>query len=144
MIHGGVEARPNAVLAFKREGYTKSTISLGDMATYLNYEGFWAMAKKHWRMSVGEFYRSYNKGAFVKALQRLIPDLRASDVHPAGAGVRAQALEPSGLVRQQLLERASHESRHRTCVTGIRRPRATRRIVGDEHAIHKPKKSAIA
>jgi L-2-hydroxyglutarate oxidase len=96
MIHGGVEAGPNAVLALRREGYTKSSISAGDLAELFTYEGFWAMARKHWQMSLGEFHRSFSKPAFVRALQRLIPELRESDVHPAGAGVRAQALEPNG------------------------------------------------
>ncbi len=98
MIHGGVEAGPNAVLAFKREGYTKSTISLRDIAEILIYPGFWHLAKKHWRMSLGEFHRSFSKRAFVTALQRLLPELRFEDVHPAGAGVRAQALEPNGFL----------------------------------------------
>ncbi len=96
MIHGGIEAGPNAVLAFKREGYSKWAFSLKDMVTYGLYSGFWHMALKHWKMGFGEFYRSYNKAAFVKALQRLLPDLRAEDVHASGAGVRAQALEPDG------------------------------------------------
>lgn len=96
MIHGGVEAGPNAVLAFKREGYTKADVSLRDLGEILSYNGFWHLAKKHWRMSVGEFQRSFSKQAFVTALQRLLPELQPSDVHPAGAGVRAQALEPNG------------------------------------------------
>lgn len=96
MIHGGVEAGPNAVLAFKREGYSKWSLSIKDMATYGFYSGFWHMALKHWKMGFGEFYRSYNKVAFVKALQRLLPDLRMEDVHPSGSGIRAQALEPNG------------------------------------------------
>jgi L-2-hydroxyglutarate oxidase len=96
MIHGGVEAGPNAVLAFKREGYTKSSISTRDLFDTLTYDGFWQLARKHWQMSLGEFHRSYRKAAFVKALQRLLPELREEDVHPAGAGVRAQALEPNG------------------------------------------------
>lgn len=96
MIHGGVEAGPNAVLAFKREGYTKSTVSARDLAEILSYSGFWQLAKKHWRMSLGEFHRSFSKQAFVTALQRLLPELQMSDVHSAGAGVRAQALEPNG------------------------------------------------
>jgi L-2-hydroxyglutarate oxidase len=98
MIHGGVEAGPNAVLAFAREGYTKSTISLRDMGEMLVYRGFWTLARKHWRMSLGEFHRSFSKRAFVRALQRLLPELQESDVHPAGAGVRAQALEPDGFL----------------------------------------------
>ena len=96
MIHGGVEAGPNAVLAFKREGYGHWDISLKDMTTYGFYSGFWHMALKHWKMGFGEFYRSYSKSAFVKALQRLMPELKMEDVHPAGSGVRAQALEPNG------------------------------------------------
>ncbi len=96
MIHGGVEAGPNAVLGFKREGYTRSAISLRDMFTYVFYPGFWIMAAKYWKMGLGEFYRSFSKKAFVKALQRLMPELREEDVHPAGAGVRAQALGPDG------------------------------------------------
>ncbi len=96
MIHGGIEAGPNAVLAFKREGYGHWDISLKDMTTYGFYSGFWHMALKHWKMGFGEFYRSYSKRAFVKALQRLMPELKEEDVHPAGSGVRAQALEPNG------------------------------------------------
>jgi len=96
MIHGGVEAGPNAVLGFKREGYKLSSISISDMAQYGFYLGFWRMALKYWKMGLGEFYRSFSKKAFVKALQRLLPDLREEDVHPAGSGVRAQALSPSG------------------------------------------------
>lgn len=96
MVHGGVEAGPNAVLAFKREGYTKSSISLRDLLDIVGYDGFWQLARKHWQMSLGEFHRSYSKRAFVRALQRLLPELREEDVHPAGAGVRAQALEPNG------------------------------------------------
>lgn len=98
MIHGGVEAGPNAVLAFKREGYTKTSFALKDILSFASYTGFWRMASKHWRMSLGEFHRSFSKAAFVTALQKLMPELQASDIHPAGAGVRAQALEPNGLL----------------------------------------------
>ena len=96
MIRGGVEAGPNAVLAFKRTGYNKYQISPTDIATYLFYSGFWAMALQHWMMGLSEFYRSYNKAAFVKALQRLVPELVMDDVRPTGAGIRAQALDPRG------------------------------------------------
>ena len=96
MIHGGVEAGPNAILAMKREGYKKSDISLGDMLYYGTYIGFWRMALKYWKISVSEANRSFRKAAFVKALQRLIPELEMQDVHPAGSGVRAQALSPDG------------------------------------------------
>jgi L-2-hydroxyglutarate oxidase len=96
MIHGGVEAGPNAVLAFKREGYRRSSFSAGDVAEMLGYSSFWQMAARHWSMGLGEFYRSFNKAAFVKALQRLLPELTAADIRPGGAGVRAQALAPHG------------------------------------------------
>jgi len=96
MIHGGVEAGPNAVLAFRREGYRRTSFSVGDTADLFTYAGFWRMAAKYWRMGMGEMYRSASTGAFVRALQRLIPELTAADLKPGGAGVRAQALEPTG------------------------------------------------
>jgi L-2-hydroxyglutarate oxidase len=96
MVHGGVEAGPNAVLAFMREGYRFGDISIPDVLQYGLYGGFWRMAWKYWQTSVGEFYRSLSKRAFVHALQRLLPELRLEDVHRSGSGVRAQALEPNG------------------------------------------------
>jgi len=96
MVLGGVEAGPNAVLALKREGYRWSQISVRDMATYATYGGFWKMAGKYWQTALGEVKRSLNKRAFVTALQGLMPELGLDDVHPGGAGVRAQALEPDG------------------------------------------------
>jgi L-2-hydroxyglutarate oxidase len=98
MIAGGVEAGPNAVLAFKRHGYRKNSFSLRDTAQFALYPGFWAMGLKFWRMGLGEFYRSFSKRAFVKALQRLVPEIQAGDLVPGGAGVRAQALEPNGFL----------------------------------------------
>ncbi|HZW02776.1 MAG TPA: FAD-dependent oxidoreductase, partial [Anaerolineaceae bacterium] len=98
MIHGGVEIGPNAVLGFRREGYKLTDINLRDMAQYGLYLGFWRMAGKFWKMGMGEFYRSLNKKAFVKAMQRLVPEIREEDVFRSGAGVRAQALEPTGLL----------------------------------------------
>lgn len=96
MIQGGVEAGPNAVLAFKREGYRHWSFSPKDVQSTLSYGGFWRMAAKYWRMGLGEFYRSFSKRAFVTALQKLMPDLGPDDVRPAGAGVRAQAVAPDG------------------------------------------------
>jgi L-2-hydroxyglutarate oxidase len=98
MIRGGVEAGPNAVLAFKREGYNRTSFSGQDTREMFAYRGFWHMAGQYWRMGLGEFYRSFSKSAFVKALRRLIPELEPGDVHRAGAGVRAQALEPNGFL----------------------------------------------
>lgn len=96
MIQGGVEAGPNAVPALQREGYSWGDISVRDTFELLTYIGFWRMGLKFWRMGLGEIYRSFSKGAFVNALQRLIPELQPADVHRAGSGVRAQALEPDG------------------------------------------------
>jgi L-2-hydroxyglutarate oxidase len=96
MIGGGIEAGPNAVLALKREGYSWIAISPRDLWQMATYKGFWRMAGKYWKMGLGEFYRSISKRAFHRALARLLPELGISDICPAGAGVRAQALEPSG------------------------------------------------
>jgi L-2-hydroxyglutarate oxidase len=96
MIDGGVEAGPNAVLAFKREGYRRTSFSFRDALETLGYSGFLRMASKHWKMGVGEFYRSFNKAAFVRALQKLVPEIRSADLQPGGAGVRAQAVTPDG------------------------------------------------
>jgi len=96
MMKGGVEAGPNAVLAFKREGYTKKDFSAADVSQMFFYSGFWKMASKYYRMGFGEFYRSFSKKAFVSALQKLIPEIQEADIEPGGAGVRAQALEPDG------------------------------------------------
>lgn len=96
MMKGGVEAGPNAVLAFKREGYSKKDFSMSDVSQMIFYSGFWKMASKYYRMGFGEFYRSYSKKAFVKALQKLVPEIQEDDIEPGGAGVRAQALEPDG------------------------------------------------
>jgi len=95
-IDGGVEAGPNAVLALKREGYDKSSFSLRDVLEYARFPGFWMMGARHWRMSIGEYHRSWSKTAFAHALQRLMPELEADDLIPGGSGVRAQALDIHG------------------------------------------------
>ncbi len=97
-IHGGIEAGPNAVLAMKREGYKKYDFSSRDMFELFFYKGFWIMGFKHWRMGLGEMYRSISKSAFTRALQRLLPGIKKQDLKPGGAGVRAQALEPDGFL----------------------------------------------
>jgi len=95
-VTGGIEAGPNAVLAFKREGYKMGNISVRDMLTYGTFVGFWRMAMKYWNIAIGEYYRSFSKTAFVEALQQLVPDLGVDDLHRGGSGVRAQALAPNG------------------------------------------------
>jgi len=95
-IDGSVEAGPNAVLAFAREGYKKTDFSLSDTKETLTFSGFWGMAHKYWQTGMGEMYRSFSRRAFLKALQRLLPELTESDLHPGGSGVRAQAISPTG------------------------------------------------
>ena len=96
MMKGGVEAGPNAVLAFKREGYKRSDINLGELAETLAWPGFQKVAKKYWRTGMGEMYRSFSKAAFTKALQKLMPEVQQDDLVDGGAGVRAQACDRTG------------------------------------------------
>jgi len=96
MIDGKVEAGPNAVLSFKREGYRKSDVSLKDTFEIFDWKGFQKVMAKYWKIGLGEFYRSYSKGAFTKALQRLIPEIQKDDLVPGGAGIRAQACDDKG------------------------------------------------
>lgn len=96
MISGGVECGPNAVLAFAREGYHLTDINARELWETLSYSGFRKLAGRYWKMGLGEMWRSASKGAFVKALQRLIPDVRAEHLEAAPAGIRAQALAPDG------------------------------------------------
>lgn len=96
MIHGGVECGPNAVFAFAREGYYKTSFNLFDTLESLTYPGFLRMAWKHWHAGWEEIYRSFSKSAFVSALQRLVPEVKGEDLIPAPAGVRAQALTRDG------------------------------------------------
>jgi len=95
-VGGGVDAGPNAVLAFKREGYRRTDFSLQDAATTFAYSGFWHMAAKYWRSGAGEFYRSFHKPAFVRALQTLLPEIGSADLIADGSGVRATAVGRDG------------------------------------------------
>lgn len=112
LIHGGVEAGPNAVLAFAREAYGKTQFNVGDMADALTFAGFWKFLAKHPRMAWDEGIRSLSRGLFCKSLQRLVPDLREEDLAPGGAGVRAQAISKDGALVQDFRlvkrERAMH------------------------------------
>jgi len=95
-VNGTVDAGPNAVLAFRREGYRRTDFNLHDLTSSLAFPGFWRMAAKHWRSGLEEFHRSFSKPAFVRALQRLLPEVREQDLVPGGSGVRAQALKRDG------------------------------------------------
>jgi len=107
LIQGGIEAGPNAVLAFAREGYRKSDINLADLWDALTFSGLWRFLGKHRRMSWGELRRSFSRRLFCESLQRLVPDVREDDLEPGGAGVRAQAMSPAGELVQDfnLVER---------------------------------------
>lgn len=96
MVNGTVECGPNAVFAFKREGYNKLSFDLDETVETLNFPGFWNLAKKHWKMGLDEWYRSFSKKAFVKDLQDLIPAIRPEHLTPSPSGVRAMALKPDG------------------------------------------------
>jgi len=84
------------VLALKREGYKKTDVNLKDAVETALFPGFWRMAAKYWQSGFGEYYRSLNKSAFTRALQKLVPEIESSDLEPAGSGVRAQALDKTG------------------------------------------------
>jgi L-2-hydroxyglutarate oxidase len=96
LINGGVEAGPNAVFSFKREGYSKTDFDLKDTFEAFTWPGFLKVAKEYWRIGLSEFYRSFSKKAFVTALQKLIPQIEKNNLEPGGAGIRAQACDKNG------------------------------------------------
>lgn len=96
LLDGTVEAGPNAVLAWAREGYRKTTVCWPELAETLSFRGFWRMARRYWQAGVHEMLRSYSRNRFAHALQRLVPDIRGDDLEAGGAGVRAQALDEHG------------------------------------------------
>ena len=114
------------MLALRREGYRKTDISIGELGQAMTFGGFWRMARKFWKVGAGEYYRSLNKAAFVKALRRLVPELQAANLAPGGSGVRAQAVDRSGKLvddfRFAVSERAVH-------VVNVPSPAATASIV---------------
>ena len=95
-VNGSVEAGPNALLAFRREGYTGAPPNIREAMETLRFPGFWKMARKYWRMGLAEQYRSWVKTAFVTALQKMVPELQESDLAQGGSGVRAQAVDANG------------------------------------------------
>ncbi|MEE2776941.1 MAG: L-2-hydroxyglutarate oxidase [Acidobacteriota bacterium] len=95
-IDGSVEAGPNAVLAYRREGYESRSFSLRDTTETFTYPGFWKMASQHWRTALDEMRRSGSRRLFAESLQRFVPEIRTEDLSGGGAGVRAQAIDPTG------------------------------------------------
>jgi len=96
LIHGGIEAGPNAVLALSREGYSKTSFSAGDLADALTFPGLWKFLAKYPKMCWQETRRSFSRALFCASLQRLVPEIQPEDLAPGGAGVRAQAMSPDG------------------------------------------------
>lgn len=130
MIGGGVECGPNAVLAWAREGYGKWNFNPKDMAELVTYRGFWRMGRRYWRMGIGEYWRSWNKAAFVKALQKLVPDIRAEDLEPAPSGIRAQAVSVDGRMVDDFVIRQDRRVIH---VINAPSPAATASLAIGQH-----------
>jgi L-2-hydroxyglutarate oxidase LhgO len=121
-VSGNVDAGPNAVLALRREGYRRTDISVRDMASSLSFPGFWRMTAKHWRSGYDEFYRSLSKRAFVRALQKLVPEVQEEDLVSGGSGVRAQAIRRDGTLVDDFQIVPSHRMLH---VLNVPSPAAT-------------------
>lgn len=129
-IGGSVEAGPNAVLAWAREGYRHLDINVSDVADTLKFRGFWRMVGRYWKTGMGEFHRSLSKSAFVDALRVMMPEVGPSDLVRAGAGVRAQAVDLEGKLIDDFRIVASHRSVH---VLNAPSPAATASISIGEH-----------
>jgi L-2-hydroxyglutarate oxidase len=132
MIQGGIEAGPNAVLAFAREGYRKWNINLGDLVDSLAYSGLWTFLGKHARMCIDELRRSFSKELFCRSLQKLVPEVTINDLETGGAGVRAQALTPQGDMVQDFYIKRFRSSIH---VLNAPSPAATASLAIGEHIV---------
>jgi L-2-hydroxyglutarate oxidase LhgO len=112
LVHGGIEAGPNAVLALKREGYSRLAFNLRDAADALAFPGLWRFASRHLGMCAQEVARSFSRTLFCQSLQRLVPDIREEDLETGGCGVRAQAMTPEGLLQQDFVIRQDRDVLH--------------------------------
>ncbi len=117
-----VECGPNAVLAFAREGYSWRQFDVAELVRVCGFSGFRRLVGRHWKMGCTEMYRSLSKRAFVRALQKLVPDVREADLHPGGAGVRAQMVRPDGLLEEDF---QFHQAAHELHVLNAPSPAAT-------------------
>ncbi len=130
MARGGVECGPNAVFAFKREGYKKTSFDMADAIDTASYPGFWKMAGKHWKMGLDEMYRSISKKGFLKNLQKLIPSINENDLKVSPSGVRAMALLPNGEILDDFYFETTEREIH---VLNAPSPAATAGLaIGDE------------
>lgn len=131
-IDGSTEAGPSAVLAFAREGYKKTDFDPHETLGILRHPGFWSVVSSHWKTGIKEQYRSWVKGAFVRSLQNLVPDVEAADlVHP-GAGVRAQAIARNGELLQDFMIIQANRSIH---VLNAPSPAATACLAIGKHIV---------
>ena len=131
-INGSVEAGPNAVLAFAKEGYKKTDVNLKDTLGTLSYSGFWKMSAKYWKVGMHEQYRSLVKGVFVKSLQKLMPEITGDDLGDPGAGVRAQVIDSNGGLLQDFAIEASANAVH---VLSAPSPGATSSLTISEYIV---------
>jgi (S)-2-hydroxyglutarate dehydrogenase len=140
LLDGRREAGPNAVLAWAREGYRKTKINPGELAETLTYGGFWRLAGRYWRAGLQEMLRSYSKGRFVRALQRLVPMITADDLEPGGAGVRAQALDADGRLIDDFVLLTADRSVH---VLNAPSPAATSALAIADHILDSAKTTGL-
>ena len=131
-VDGSVEAGPNAVLAYAREGYRKTDISPGELMGTLTYPGFWRMSMTHWKSGIQEVYRSWVKTSFVRSLRRLVPEIRKEDLHEPSAGVRAQAVSRGGELLQDFRIVQTRRSIH---VVNAPSPAATSSLAISRHIV---------
>lgn len=122
MVNGQVEAGPNAVLAFAREGYSRKNINLGDLGGLISFPGFWIMGMKYWKAGVYEMARSMSKGLFVRDVQKLVPEINGKDLVRGGAGIRAQVINRDGSLMDDF---AILEDEHSIHVINAPSPAAT-------------------
>jgi len=130
MIAGGVECGPNAVFAFKREGYTKTDFSFADTWDALSHWGTWRLFLRYWRYGLGEYARAFSRKLLLRQLQRLVPSVELEDIRPGGAGVRAQALGPGGRLVDDFQIEATLRAIH---VLNAPSPAATASLAIGEH-----------
>ena len=131
-ITGSVEAGPNAVLAFSREGYRKRDVNLGETWGSVSYGGFWRMTLRNWKIGLSEVHRSYSKSTFLRDLQRLLPEIRETDLASGGSGVRAQAVAKDGSLLDDFNIIRGREAIH---VLNAPSPGATSSLAIGEHIV---------
>lgn len=140
MIDGSVECGPNAVFAFKREGYTRTAFSLRDALESLTFRGTWKLFSKHWKQGLEEYKRAFSKKLFLQSLQKLIPDLTMEDIQPARAGARAQALDNEGRMIADFKIEFKNNHVH---VLNAPSPAATASLAIGRHIVEEIKKQNI-